>query len=96
MVLAAMHVFESIDSLMFGSTAANEMKHYHRELATISCVFRGHLQAPVRVGCPPLSFKRCFVVCAKLQSIGVALKGYIAMLLLLEQTTIGAILLGMQ
>jgi hypothetical protein len=62
MVLAAMLVFESIDSLMFGSLLPDEMKHCHRGLATISCVFQRRLQAPVAVACPPLSFKRCFVV----------------------------------
>jgi hypothetical protein len=38
-VLAAMLVFEAIDSLMFGSLRADELKHCHRGLATISCVF---------------------------------------------------------
>jgi hypothetical protein len=38
-VLAAMLVFEAIDSLMFGSLRADEMMHCHRGLATISCVF---------------------------------------------------------
>jgi hypothetical protein len=38
-VLAAMLVFGSIDSLMFGSLRADEMMHCHRGLATISCVF---------------------------------------------------------
>jgi hypothetical protein len=65
-VLTAMLAFESIDSLMFGSLRADEMMHCHRGLATISCVFGQHLQAPVRVGCPSLPFKRCFVVSAKL------------------------------
>jgi hypothetical protein len=37
-VLAAMLAFESIDSLMFVSTAAVEMKHCHRGLTTI-CVY---------------------------------------------------------
>ena len=37
-VLAAMLVFEAIDSLMFGSLRADEMMHCHRGLASIACV----------------------------------------------------------
>jgi hypothetical protein len=71
------------------------MKDCHRGLTTISCVFRRSLKAIMS-----LEVRHCLSnivsLGCELQSIGVVLKGCIAMLLLLIQTTLGATLLGMQ